>query len=171
VKGLVFVGDPVAPQYSLKVGERLRTVRKELRLSLQAVEAQSDQEFKASVLGAYERGERAISVLRLQRLAAFYGVAVDRLLPPAAEVSHEDTDASLTIDLRTVAGDPAELPKLAAAAGSDLIARYVGVIRARRAETELPMRLRAEDLDTLALLLSVTAEEVRRRVGDLVAAV
>ena len=41
----------------------------------------SQQEFKASVLGAYERGERAISVPRLQRLARFYHVPVDQLLP------------------------------------------------------------------------------------------
>ena len=41
----------------------------------------SSQEFKASVLGAYERGERAISVPRLQRLARFYNVPVDQLLP------------------------------------------------------------------------------------------
>ena len=40
-------------------------MRKQMRLSLQAVEAMSEQEFKASVLGAYERGERAISVPRL----------------------------------------------------------------------------------------------------------
>ena len=48
--------------YARSVGARLRVVRKQMRLSLQAVEAMSDQEFKASVLGAYERGERAISV-------------------------------------------------------------------------------------------------------------
>ena len=41
----------------------------------------SEQEFKASVLGAYERGERAISVPRLQRLAKLYDVPVDNLLP------------------------------------------------------------------------------------------
>ena len=56
-------------------------MRKQMRLSLQAVEAMSDQEFKASVLGAYERGERAISVPRLQRLAKLYDVPVDQLLP------------------------------------------------------------------------------------------
>ena len=61
--------------------ERLRNVRKQQRLSLQAVEAASNAEFKASVLGAYERGERAISVPRLQRLARFYNVPVDQLLP------------------------------------------------------------------------------------------
>src|SRR5437762_14363831 len=67
--------------YAQRVGERLRAVRKQKRLSLQAVEATSQQEFKASVLGAYERGERAISVPRLQRLARFYNVPVDQLLP------------------------------------------------------------------------------------------
>ena len=64
-----------------KVGDRLRAIRRQKRLSLQDVEASSDQEFKASVLGAYERGERAISVPRLQRLARFYRVPVDQLLP------------------------------------------------------------------------------------------
>ena len=47
--------------YARAVGSRLRAMRKQMRLSLQAVEAMSDQEFKASVLGAYERGERSIS--------------------------------------------------------------------------------------------------------------
>jgi transcriptional regulator with XRE-family HTH domain len=165
------VGEPASASYSIRVGERLRAARKELRLSLQAVEAQSNQEFKASVLGAYERGERAISVLRLQRLAAFYGVAVDSLLPPAHEVSHEDGDAGITIDLRTVnAPDPSELPALAAAAGNDLIARFVAVIRARRATHDAVTTLRAEDVQTLANLLGTTADDVRRRVLELAAA-
>src|SRR6202166_5301447 len=84
--------------YARAVGSRLRAVRKQMRLSLQAVEAMSDQEFKASVLGAYERGERAISVPRLQRLAKFYNVPVDRLLPgdvavDGGEVIDLDDDA------------------------------------------------------------------------------
>src|SRR5215469_8081000 len=63
------------------VGDRLRNLRRQQSLSLLAVEEASGREFKASVLGAYERGERIISVLRLQRLARFYGVPVDQLLP------------------------------------------------------------------------------------------
>jgi len=51
------------------VGERLRSIRRQKGLSLHDVEARSSMEFKASVLGAYERGERAISVPRLLRLA------------------------------------------------------------------------------------------------------
>ncbi|MGZ4717991.1 MAG: helix-turn-helix domain-containing protein, partial [Acidimicrobiales bacterium] len=71
----------IPANYSRKVGERLRVIRRQKRLSLQEVESASSQEFKASVLGAYERGERAISVPRLQRLARFYSVPVDQLLP------------------------------------------------------------------------------------------
>src|ERR1700679_1355039 len=73
--------DEMTITYARRVGERLRNVRKQQRVSLQAVEAASNQEFKASVLGAYERGERAISVPRLQRLAKYYNVPVDQLLP------------------------------------------------------------------------------------------
>ena len=61
--------------YSIKVGERLRLVRRQKRMSLQEVEAESGHEFKASVLGAYERGERAISA---------GGVAVVVLLFPGS---------------------------------------------------------------------------------------
>ena len=71
--------------YSVQVGERLRSIRKQKRLSLHDVEAQSNQEFKASVLGAYERGERALSLPRLDRLSQFYRVPVDQLLPRRAD--------------------------------------------------------------------------------------
>src|ERR1700734_78284 len=70
--------------YARAVGDRLRNLRRQQSLSLLAVEEASGREFKASVLGAYERGERIISVLRLQRLAALYGVPVDQLLPRAS---------------------------------------------------------------------------------------
>jgi hypothetical protein len=52
-------------------------------MSLKVVEARTKGEFKASALGAYERAQRTISVARLHRLARFYGVSVDRLLPPS----------------------------------------------------------------------------------------
>ena len=75
------VDEKAASAYARRVGERLRAIRKQKGLSLQEVEAASTQEFKASVLGAYERGERSISVPRLQRLARYYNVPVDQLLP------------------------------------------------------------------------------------------
>ena len=39
--------------YAIKVGARLRSIRRQKHLSLQDVEAASEHEFKASVLGAY----------------------------------------------------------------------------------------------------------------------
>jgi transcriptional regulator with XRE-family HTH domain len=75
-----------AQTYARRVGQRLRAIRRQKGLSLQDVEAASGHEFKASVLGAYERGERIISVPRLQRLARYYDVPVDQLLPPNDEL-------------------------------------------------------------------------------------
>src|SRR5580704_3092529 len=77
-----------------------------MRLSLQAVEAMSDQQFKASVLGAYERGERAISVPRLQRLARLYDVPVEQLLPedlgPERSSADSDSAGRVRIDLNSL---------------------------------------------------------------------
>ena len=89
-------------EYLTQLGVRLREVRRRLGLSLKLVEAMTHGEFKASALGAYERAQRTISVARLQRLAAVYGMPVDRLLPP------EDASSDTVIDLRdsiTTAGD------------------------------------------------------------------
>ena len=63
------------------VGERLRCERKRRRLTLSEVETASSGEFRTSVLGAYERGERGVSVARLLRLADLYGVEPAVLLP------------------------------------------------------------------------------------------
>lgn len=90
-------------EYGRAVGERLRLIRRQKRLSLQEVEAVSDQEFKASVLGAYERGERAISVPRLHRLAQFYKVPVDQLLP-------EDHDSDILRPIRPNRGPRSTSP-------------------------------------------------------------
>ena len=75
--------DEASLAYAKGVGQRLRMVRQQRQLTLEDVDATSGREFKDSALSAYERGDRIISVLRLQRLAAFYNVPVDYLLPPA----------------------------------------------------------------------------------------
>src|ERR687898_503580 len=85
--------------YAIKVGNRLRSIRRQKHLSLQDVEAASEHEFKASVLGAYERGERAISVPRLQRLARFYRVPVDQMLPTDEELGGRAPGDESVVDL------------------------------------------------------------------------
>lgn len=64
-----------------QLGEHIRKLRKQLGRSLHDVERSSNGDFKASVLGAYERGERAISVARLDALAKLYGVPLAAMLP------------------------------------------------------------------------------------------
>ena len=88
--------EPTDQTLTVAIGSRLRAVRKQTGLSLQAVQATSNQEFRASVLAAYERGERAISVPRLQRLARFYNLPVDQLLPADDDVSPGWADAEDT---------------------------------------------------------------------------
>src|SRR5438445_40447 len=68
----------MAEQVNRRVGDHLRRLRKQKGLSLLDVEATSDKEFKASVLGAYERGARTVYATRRARLAGRY-----RRLPPA----------------------------------------------------------------------------------------
>jgi len=154
--------------YGRKVGERLRLIRRQKRLSLQDVEATSDQEFKASVLGAYERGERAISVPRLQRLARFYRVPVDQLLPfgDDAEESDEgsrrgaDSDAPTKLDLarlETLDGTEAET-----------LSRYVRMIQVQRQDFNgRVLTIRRDDMRAIAAILGVGEESADRRLDDL----
>src|SRR5688572_256399 len=150
------IDEDVPANYAQRVGERLRAVRKQKRLSLQAVEAASSQEFKASVLGAYERGERAISVPRLQRLAGFYNVPVDQLLP------HDDN----AIDLRERAGDEGRavkinLTRLAELPGpeADMLNRYLKMIQVQRQDFNgRVLTVRRDDMRAIACILDVTPD-------------
>lgn len=174
--------------YARAVGSRLRAVRKQMRLSLQAVEAMSDQEFKASVLGAYERGERAISVPRLQRLAKLYDVPVDQLLPqdddanrwgPAGERADGsapnggDNPARARRALRPWDGHEKvtiDLTKLNSVSGPerDLLRRFLSMIQVQRQDFNGRMiTIRAEDLRAIACLFGVTPDAMSRRLDEL----
>jgi transcriptional regulator with XRE-family HTH domain len=148
---------------------RLREVRRSLGLSLHDVQALSRTEFKASVLGAYERGDRIITVGRFLRLAELYGVDPQSLLeadvddPLGADdgagdvvidlregvrTGHPDAPAHLDLDDATVS-IPADAPAHA-------VARFVAhVVDCRAEHTTGPVRLRAADAETLAAALGL----------------
>jgi transcriptional regulator with XRE-family HTH domain len=158
--------------YGRKVGERLRAIRRQKGLSLQDVEAASTQEFKASVLGAYERGERAISVPRLQRLARFYAVPVDQLLPrdegdtihadvlDLTESTARDSRIAVTIDLgrlRDLDSEP-----------SQMLVRYLQMIQVQRQDFNGRMlTVRRDDLRAIACILDTTLDQAVERLDDL----
>jgi len=171
-----------AQSYIRAVGARLRVVRNQLGLSLQAVEATSNQEFKASVLGAYERGERAVSVSRLQRLAKLYGVSVDQLLPNENDATRwwmsKDAEASGAEPPERPAVQPwqssdtvtIDLTRLRDVSGPerDLIRRFVSMIQVQRQDFNGQLiTIRSSDVRAIACLFGMTPDAMGRRLDEL----
>ena len=154
--------------YAQRVGERLRAIRLQKGLSLHDVEQASSKEFKASVLGAYERGERSISVPRLQRLAIFYSVPVDQLLPRLAEgeiiLDQVSTGASMgegiRIDLQKLKG--------VSAPESEVLSRYLNMIQMARGDFNgKVLTVRDVDIRALAAVFDLTTDALTSRLDDL----
>jgi transcriptional regulator with XRE-family HTH domain len=171
-----------AQSYIRAVGARLRVVRNQLGLSLQAVEATSSQEFKASVLGAYERGERAVSVSRLQRLAKLYGVSVDQLLPNESDATRwwmsKDAESSGAAPPERPAALPwqnsdtvtIDLTRLRDVSGPerDLIRRFVSMIQVQRQDFNGQLiTIRSSDVRAIACLFGMTPDAMGRRLEEL----
>ena len=163
-------------EYSRRVGERLRAIRRQKRISLQEVEAASGQEFKASVLGAYERGERAISVPRLQRLSRFYNVPVDQLLPPDAgpsfgvQVSEEVIDLTDSAPQRETGPITIDLTRLESLTGpeADMLNRFLTMVQVLRQDFNGRMlTVRHSDLQALAAILGASVEGAAPRLTSL----
>jgi len=157
--------DAMPATYAKRVGERLRAIRLQKGFSLHDVEDVSSKEFKASVLGAYERGERSISVPRLQRLASFYGVPVDQLLPQL----HGET---IVLDGRRTpeGGIRIDLAKLRDTDEADTgaVGRYVNMIQMARGDFNgRILTVRSDDMRALAAALDLTPEGLAARLDDL----
>jgi transcriptional regulator with XRE-family HTH domain len=145
-------------EYSVRVGERLRAIRLQRGMSLQDVHRTTNGEFKAAVLGAYERGERSISLPRLKRLAGYYEVPVSQLLP------EEDTydllptrEGGVTIDLTRVDDLDDTIGRV--------VERFLQRIQVQRQDFNgKVLTIRASDVATLAMMLDVSDADL---VGNL----
>ncbi len=147
------------------VGERLRRIRQQKQWSLSDVEDKSDSEFKASVLGAYERGERAISVPRLERLARFYGITIDQLLPRDTQRiddggANDGAPRKLRIDvarLTTMGGNQFEM-----------LERFLRMIQVQRQDFNgKVITVRAHDTRAIAVMLDVPVDQVGDKLSEL----
>lgn len=173
--------DDASAGFTAAVGERLRLVRRQRHLSLQAVESVSNKEFKASVLGAYERGERSISVPRLQRLARLYEVPVDQLLPHqdqflGGEVAPLDgVDPDVEEDPRRRSAPlpdkvAIDLMKLSETPGPerDLLRHFLRSIQVQRQDFNgRVITIRGEDLRIMASMLGRSPEMMIGRLEEL----
>ena len=147
------------------VGERLRQIRQQKKLSLSEVESATHQEFKASVMGAYERGERMISVPRLERLANFYGVTVDQLLP---------RDKQREGDTQSQSAAPTKLridvAKLSFREGKEfkMLERLLRMIQVQRQDFNgKVITVRAHDTRAIAVMLDVAVDDVGAKLAEL----
>ncbi len=134
------------------IGPRLRRIRQQQRLSLADVQERSGGRWKAVVVGAYERGDRAITVSRLVDLAAFYGVPVSDLLPTPSAPADAD-DGRVVLDLTRL--DESDPPVAA-------VARFAGHVRRQRGDHNgRVLTLRGGDLETIALATDRSPAELR----------
>ncbi len=131
--------------YAKALGLRLRAIRTQQGLSLHGVEDKSDGEWKAVVVGSYERGDRAVTVQRLAELADFYGVPVAELLPGASGSATIEPPPRIVIDLERLSGVPADQ--------AAPLARYAATIQSQRGDYNgKVLSIRAEDLRSLAVI-------------------
>lgn len=137
-----------------QLGERLRRIRNQQGLTLHDVEERSGGEWKAVVIGSYERGDRAISVPKLARLAEFYGVPVSELLPGGTTSNDDGAEPSrIVIDLSSL--DPDAEGPLGA------VARYARTIQLNRGDFNgRVLTIRADDVDAIAAASGVTPTDL-----------
>ena len=147
--------------YAKVLGERLRRIRIQKRWSLQDVEQSSRGKWKAAVVGAYERGDRNVTVAKLSELAGFYGVPVSEILPEDATVTplpaHGRRRVTLDLEGLDRVPDGVKAP----------LTRFASAIQVQRGDFNgRVLTVRQDDLMALALLYQTTADDLARRLDD-----
>ena len=152
-------GESPPDDVNRRVGDHLRRLRKQKGLSLLDVEAASRKEFKASVLGAYERGERAVSAARLARLADLYRLPLQAMLPPDGRVA-ADGSPGIALDVEKLA--QVQTPE------GQTVARFVRLLQAQRRDwTDRVVRIRTEDIRALACAVDRTPTDLLALLDEL----
>jgi transcriptional regulator with XRE-family HTH domain len=151
----------VTASYNELVGSRLRSIRRQRGLSLQDVQRLSAGEFKAAVVGAYERGERSLSLPRLQRLSDFFQVPITQFLPQEEDRTLEPLPkGGVTIDLN-------RLERLSGTE-SVIFSRFLSSIQMMRQDFNgKVLTIRRDDLRLLALLIDQSEEAFSERLSTL----
>lgn len=148
--------------YNELVGSRLRSIRRQRGLSLQDVQRLSGGEFKAAVVGAYERGERSLSLPRLQRLSQFFQVPIGQFLP-------QDEAGERTMEPLPSGGVTIDLNRLERLSGTEsvIFTRFLRSIQMMRQDYNgKVLTIRRDDLRLLALLIDQSEETFSRRLDE-----
>jgi transcriptional regulator with XRE-family HTH domain len=144
--------------YAKALGERLRGIRMQKGMSLLDVQEASAGKWKAAVIGAYERGDRNVTVARLSELADFYGVPVTEILPEDEASTPARTEGRRRVVLDLEGLDRVPRPE------RDAVARFASAIQVQRGDFNgRVLTLREDDLLALGLLYELSAEELSDR--------
>ena len=147
--------------FSKALGVELRKIRLQKGMSLHDVQQASRGKWKAAVIGAYERGDRNVTVAKLSELADFYGVPVTEVLPEeeAPRVAPVETKRRLVLDLAGLERIPES--------ERDPLSRFTTAIQVQRGDFNgRVLTIREDDLMALALVYQTTAEELSRRLTE-----
>ena len=148
-------------EYPKALGERLRNIRLQKGMSLQDVQHASDGRWKAAVVGAYERGDRNVTVARLSELAEFYGVPVSEILPEEAPGAGSGFDGRRRVVLNLESLN--QVPE----ADRDPLERFTTAIQVQRGDFNgRVLTIREDDLMALALLYQTNADDLARRLDE-----
>ena len=147
-------------EYQRRLGERLRAIRTQQDLTLQQVEERSEGQWKAVVIGAYERGDRAISATKLAELARFYGVPVTELLPEPAAGSAMMTPGEREAARRQIMLDLTKLNSAGIHPSLKPVSRYATTIQQQRGDYNgRVLTLRGDDVRALSVVFGVTMDD------------
>lgn len=150
--------------YQGRLGQRLRDIRTQQNMTLQQVEEASGGKWKAVVIGAYERGDRAISAAKLADLASFYGVPVSELLPEPETGPSAGANASREEPLML---DLTRLGSVDANSYLRPISRYANTIQRQRGDYNgRVLTLRNDDVRALSVVFGVSIDELVERLSS-----
>jgi transcriptional regulator with XRE-family HTH domain len=148
--------------YAKALGERLRSIRLQKNMSLQDVQQSSGDKWKAAVVGAYERGDRNVTVSKLSELADFYGVPVSEIIPDdgsAVAPGSPENRRRVVIDLEGLSKVPEQ--------DRDYISRFATAIQVQRGDFNgRVLTIREDDLMALAMIYQTTSDELSRRLDE-----
>ena len=133
---------------------KLREIRRKRGLTLHGFEALSNGRVKAVVLGSYERGTRAISLERLELIAALYEVPIQYFFGLNSEATRTN-DKGYIFDLRRISKRGDLTPELA------FVKRFISRIASQRSDWNGEViSLRESDSENLALMCEMEIPEL-----------
>jgi transcriptional regulator with XRE-family HTH domain len=160
-KGSGRIVDRNGIDYAKALGERLRRIRVQKGMSLHDVQQASEGRWKAAVVGAYERGDRNITVARLSDLADFYGVPVSEILPEDPDGMKASVETRRRVVLNLAGMD--RIPE----GHRDAVSRFATAIQIQRGDFNgRVLTIRDDDMMALAILYGTSPAELSRRLEE-----